>query len=348
MSESHLATADFTLQQQLKVQHLDISGFDHEMYNVSSPAAIINVALGSSENFAILAYSAISNTGSSVVTGDIGLFPGSSVTGFPPGIVNGTQHITDAAAQNARIDAANAYTLLAAYPSYTTISGVLDGQTLSPGYYSESGAGSPATFNLATSGPGTLTLDAGGNSNALFVFKASSTLITGAGGLPTISLINGAQASNVFWLVGSSATINSGTAGTFNGTILAYASITDTMGGIVNGRLLAVGGGNGAVTLSAATVLNRTASGSSGSIVIHVGEYVTKVYKANCKVDLTNSVTEFNQANFTIQDSAGPGGRSLYDTTTKTWSSDQSDLVISGIAGLADNDDLSVYYTTQY
>src|ERR1022692_2192872 len=109
MSESHLATADFTLQQQLKVQHLDISGFDHEMYNVSSPAAIINVALGTAENFAILAYSAISNTGSSVVTGDIGLFPGSSVTGFPPGIVNGTQHITDAAAQNARLDAANAY-----------------------------------------------------------------------------------------------------------------------------------------------------------------------------------------------------------------------------------------------
>ena len=341
MSESFLAKADFTLNQQLKVQHLDICGLDHEMYDLGSPAAIVNVNLGRAENFALLAGSTITNTGSSVVTGDLGLYPGTSVIGFPPGVVVGTQHITDSAAQNAQIDALAAYTALAAHGGYTPIAAALDGQTLSPGYYSESSG----TFNLAASGPGTLTLNGGGNPNALFVFKAASTLTTGAGGVPTILLTNGAQASNVFWVVGSSATINSGTAGTFQGTILANTSITDSLGGTVNGRLFAL---NAAVTLSAATILNRTASGGSGKLIVHVGEYITKVYKTNCKVDSANSVTEFNQANFTIQDSAGPGGKSLYDTTTKTWSSDQSDLVISGIAGLADNDDLSVYYTTQY
>lgn len=341
MSEAFLPRADFTQYQALKIQHVDICGLDTEMFNIGSPAIIPPVSLGRAELFALLANSAITNTGSSVVTGDLGLSPGSSVTGFPPGVVLGTQHITDAAAANAQTDAQAVYTALAAHGGYVAISATLDGQTLTPGYYSEASS----TFHLASSGPGTLTLDGGGNPNALFVFKAASTLTTGAGGVPTITLINGASAANVFWLVGSSATINSGSAGTFQGTIIAVASITDTLGGTVNGRLIALGA---AVTLSAATILTLASSAASGTVVIHIGEYVTKVYSAACKVDTSNAVVQFNQAQITIQDSAGAGKKSLFDQKTGTFISDQTDIVINGLAGIAANDCLSLNYVTLY
>jgi hypothetical protein len=127
----------------------------------------------------------------------------------------------------------------------TPISSTLDGQTLTPGVYSESSG----TFNLAQSGNGTLTLNGAG----VYIFKAASTLVTGAGGTPTITLENGATAANVYWLVGSSATINSGNAGTFQGNIIAHTSITDTSGGTINGSAIAL---TGAVTLSSASNIN--------------------------------------------------------------------------------------------
>lgn len=317
--------SDETKQQALKVQRLVIRGDDKELWDSNSPAIIVQADLGRASNFALLANSAITNTGSSVVTGDLGISPGSSVTGFPPGTVVGTQHLTDSAAANAQTDAQALYTLLAAH-SFTSISATLDGQTLAPGYYTEASS----TFHLASSGPGTLILDAGGNPNALFVFKAASTLTTGAGGVPTIVLANGAVAANVFWLIGSSATINSGSAGTFYGTIIATTSITDTLGGIVNGRLLALGG---AVTLSAATVLNGIPAAGVGQLLAHIRESVQTVYKVSCKVDLNNTVTEVNHAEISLVDSVTglPGG-------------DQNDILINGIGPLATFDCLILDY----
>lgn len=318
--------ADATKEQALKVQRLVIRSDDKELWSSNSPNIIVQADLGRATGFAILANSAITNSGNSVVTGDLGISPGSAVTGFPPGVVVGTQHITDAAAANGRTDAQALYTLLAGH-SFTTISATLDGQTLSPGYYTEASS----TFHLASSGPGTLTLDAGGNPNSIFVIKAASTLTTGAGGTPTIVLANGAVAANVFWLIGSSATINSGTAGTFYGTIIATTSITDTLGGVVNGRLIALGG---AVTLSAASLINSpSASGGSGQLLAHIMEPVDSVYQVSCKVDLTNLTINIPHASISIVDSVTglPGG-------------DQNDILINGVGTLATYDCLVLHY----
>jgi len=159
---------------------------------------------------------------------------------------NAGQTYIGGAAAAAQADAQAAYTALAAR-TFTPISAILDGQTLTAGNYSEASS----TFRLATSGNGTLTLN--GSATDVFVFKAASTLVTGAGGTPTITLTGGALAKNVYWLVGSSATINSGNTGVFNGNIIAVTSITDTLGGTVNGSMIALGA---AVTMSAATISN--------------------------------------------------------------------------------------------
>src|SRR3989344_5986791 len=171
--------------------------------------AATSVNLGAADNFAILAGSTITNTGSSVINGDLGLSPGTSVTGFPPGTVNGTQHVADTAAANAQADLATAYNNATGQGTSSTVPTELGGTTKISGVY-DSSAG---TFGIT----GTLTLDAQGDPNAVFIFKTASTLITG--GASSVSLVNGAQACNVFWQVGSSATL--GTNSTFKGNILA-------------------------------------------------------------------------------------------------------------------------------
>jgi hypothetical protein len=210
-------------------------------------------AFGLARGYAVLAASAISNTGSSVLTGNVGEYPGTAVTGFPPGTFTGSLDVANAAAQAAKAAAQAAYTDLSTR-SCTTIPSALDAQTLTAGVYCfASGAAT-----LANSAGGTLTLN--GNSQAIFVIKTASTLTTGAGGVPVITLTGGALASNVYWVVGSTATINSGSAGVFQGNIIAQTSITDTMGGTVNGSLVAL---TGAVTLSAASTLNATPLGAN-------------------------------------------------------------------------------------
>ena len=234
-----------------------IAVIDATHFQIPVPAGAVSPAppgsppLGTAATYGILGASAITNTGSTVINGNLGLYPGTSVTGFPPGTVTGTQNIANAAADQAQIDALAAYTYGNAQ-SATAISSTLDGQTLTPGVYKEASG----TFNLAASGTGTLTLNGAG----VYIFQCASTLTTGAGGVPIINLTNGALASNVYWIVGSSATINSGSIGTFQGTIIANASVTDTMGGTVNGRLIAL---TAAVTLSAATVVNTPISANS-------------------------------------------------------------------------------------
>ena len=205
----------------------------------SASAAVAPVSLGTAASYAVLAASTVTNTGPTTVTGDLGLSPGTSVTGFPPGQVIGAVHIADAAAAQAKTDLTAAYNDAAGRTTTATVPVELGGTTKTSGVY-ESPAG---TFGIT----GTLTLDAQGNANAVFIFKAASTLITASAS--NVVLINGAKAGNVFWKVGSSATL--GTNSTLRGNVLALASITVTTGVTVAGRTLAC---TAAVTLDSNTI----------------------------------------------------------------------------------------------
>lgn len=197
------------------------------------------VSLGTADNFSVLAGSAITNTGTSVVTGDIGISPGTAITGFPPAVLNGVQHVADAQAIQAKSSLTATYTDASNRTPITTIGTELGNTVILPGVYT-----SPSgTFGLT----GTVTLDAQGDPNAVFILKSASTLITASGS--NVALANGAQACNVYWLVGSSATL--GTNSTFKGSLIALTSITLTTNANVQGRLLAQ---NGAVTLDSNTV----------------------------------------------------------------------------------------------
>ena len=202
----------------------------------ASAATAIN--LGSATPYAVVAGTTITNTGSSVISGDIGLSPGTSITGFPPGTVSGTTDAADALSLAAQTSSTAGYGVAAGSTPFTTVAGGTLGGTLAPGVYQSSSA-------LALNG--SVTLNGGGNPDAVFIFQAGSTLTTASGSV--VVLENGAQACNVFWQVGSSATLGTGTS--FSGTILALASVTADTGASVQGRLLAQ---TGAVTLDDNTV----------------------------------------------------------------------------------------------
>jgi len=223
------------------------SAVDPGSTNVAAAFAFTKpVALGSAASFAILAGSAVTNTGVTVLTGSVGLSPGVAVTGLLSPPINGVLSSADDAAAQAKADLADAYDDVASRPVTASIPVELGGTTVMPGVYA-----SPAgTFGIT----GTVTLDAGGDPNAVFIFHAASTLITASAS--RVRLVNGAQASNVFWLVGSSATL--GTYSVLRGNVLALASITVTTGATVDGRLLAR---TGAVTLDT-NVVTRTPGGS--------------------------------------------------------------------------------------
>jgi Ice-binding-like/Bacterial Ig-like domain len=228
-------------------------------FTVSPPCtAPGGLALGAACGYGVLAGATVTNTGPThIVNGDLGLSPGSSVTGFadPPantyvgtgthtaglGLVSGIIHITDAPpspndAKTAQTNLTTAYNDLAGRtaPAPTTVAGDLGGLTLAPGLYK-----STSTLGIT----GTLTLDGQGNANAVWIFQIASSLTTLSGS--NVKLTNSASAHNIFWQVGSSATL--GTTSTFNGSILSLASITLATGATLNGRALAQTAG--AVTL---------------------------------------------------------------------------------------------------
>ncbi|MEU4746206.1 ice-binding family protein, partial [Actinosynnema sp. NPDC023658] len=198
-------------------------------YAVEAP-----VELGVAETFSVLGGQSVTNTGETTLSGDLGVSPGTSITGFPPGTVGGTIHQTDAVAAQAQADLTVAYDDAAGRaPTGQALPADLVGLTLVGGVYAASGA---------TELNGTLTLDGQGDPNTVWIFQIPSTLITGSASV--VNLINGARACNVFWQVGSSATL--GTNSDFVGTIMALTSITVNTGADVRGRALAR---NGSVTL---------------------------------------------------------------------------------------------------
>jgi hypothetical protein len=238
-------------------------------------AATPPVSLGTAANFAVLAGSTITNTGTSTVGGDLGLSPGTAVTGFPPGQVNGATHIADTEAVQAKNDLVAAYNDAAGRPATATVPVELGGTTKAAGVY-ESPAG---TFGIT----GTVTLDAQGDPNAVFVFKAASTLITASAS--GVNLVNGARSCNVFWQVGSSATL--GTYSILRGNVLASASITVTTGATVDGRTLAR---DAAVTLDTDTITRPTCEQPDIPTVTALTTSINPT-KANRPITFTAKVT---------------------------------------------------------
>jgi hypothetical protein len=214
---------------------LSISGLAALLFG--SFPAFGQISLGTAQNFGVLGGSTVTNTGATTVHGNVGVSPGSAVTGFPPGVVvGGAIHSNDAVAMQAQNDLTTAYNNIAATPCTVDLTGQnLGGLTLPPGVY---------CFASSAFLTGALTLDALGNPNALFLFKIGSTLTTASGSTVTVINNGGSSCNKAFWQVGSSATIGTGT--TFAGDILALTSITLTTGANTSGRALAR---NGAVTL---------------------------------------------------------------------------------------------------
>jgi len=229
--------------------HFSLSGEDFQMtkhMQIGIAATLVAIGMsahahaqpaiyGSSQTFAVLGGSTVTNTGPTVVTGDLGVWPGSALTGFPPGIVNGQTQINNAVAQQAQNDANTAYNTLAGFAPTQDLTGTdLGGLTLTPGVY---------FFSSSAFLTSTLTLDAQGDPNAQFVFQMGSTLITASNS--SVVTINGVDNCNVHWQVGSSATL--GTETDFIGSIVALTSVTLTTGAtITDGRAFAL---NGAVTM---------------------------------------------------------------------------------------------------
>lgn len=209
-------------------------------------SAQVVVSLGSATTFGVLASTTVTNTGATNITGDLGVSPGSTHTGFPPGVItNGTAYIGDATAAQALADATTAFNVLDGETPTQIMTGEdLGSRTLTSGVYS---------FAAEAGLTGILTLDGLGDSSARFDFQTGSTLQTAAGS--QILLINGAQAENVYWQIGSAATflVSSQVVGNF----IAGTSITANNGTMVNGRLFAL---NGAVTLDTTSITIPSAS----------------------------------------------------------------------------------------
>jgi outer membrane autotransporter protein len=207
-----------------------------------SPVTAQSVSLGQAQNFAILGGSTVTNTGATLISGNVGVSPGSAITGFPPGrVTNGALHAADPGATQAHADAATAFTTLAGETATTNLTGQnLGGMKLNPGVY---------RFDTSAQLTGTLLLNTASDPNGTFIFQIGSTLTTASNSAVKLLGLSAGD-PNIFWQVGSSATLGTGTM--FDGNILAQASITMTTGAnIALGRALAI---SGAVTLDTNSV----------------------------------------------------------------------------------------------
>jgi len=204
----------------------------------ASASIVPTVGLGTAANYSVLGGQTVTNTGPSVLDKSVGVAPGSAVVGFPPGTIlaPGTIQAANAVALQAETDLTTAYLDAAGRPvEFTTVSDLTSAVALAPGVYANAAKG-PLLLT------GAMTLDGQNDPNAVFIFQTDSTLTTGSGSV--VNLINGASECNIFWQIGSSATIGTGSA--FVGNVLALTSIAVQTGASVRGRTLAR---NGEVTL---------------------------------------------------------------------------------------------------
>ncbi len=275
-------------------------------------AATTTVNLATASSYAVLAGSTIVNTGASVISGDIGLSPGTAVVGFPPGVQSsGTTQVADAQAGVAQSDLTAAYVDAASRTPFSTVSSDLGGSTLVPGVY-QSSSGLSLT--------GTLTLNGGGDPNAVFIFQAGSTLIAATGS--QVVLENGAQACNVFWQVGSSATL--GTTSQFSGSIMALTSITLNTGASVTGRVLArngavtLDGNNIAVPACSAAVATTTTSTTTTTTTTTLPATTTTVAPTTTTTRRAPTTTTTRRAPATTTTTAATTPASTVTTTTVT------------------------------
>src|ERR1043166_5583733 len=278
------------------------------------------VALGSAADFAVLAGSPVTNTGATTVTGDLGVSPGTAVTGFPPGTVTGTTHAGDATAAQAQLDLTTAFNDAAGRSvGAITVAGDLGGVTMTPGLYT-------STSSLAISS-GDLTLDAQGNANAVFIFQMASTLTTTTG--RQVILSGGAQAANIFWVVGSSATL--GTTSVMKGNILALASITLTTGATVEGRMLArtaaVTLDSNIVTTPGTTSTTTTTRPGATTTTTHVPTTTTTPPGATTTTTTPGATTTTTHAPTTTTTTTRPGA-----TTTTTLGGGQAPVLLGSAA----------------
>ena len=217
------------------------------IFSSTALAASATVGLGGATSFSVLAGSTVTNTGPTTMFGDLGLSPGSSVTGAPQ--VLGQTHVDDAVAIEAKNALTTAFNDAASRPTSGSAGTDLAGQAFTPGVRT-------ASSSLLLSS-GSVTLDAQGDPNAVFIFQVGTTLTTGSN--TSVALVNGAQACNVFWQIGSSATLGTGTR--FVGTVMAGATITARTAATIHGRLLAQ---TGAVNLDTNTITNSTCAAGGG------------------------------------------------------------------------------------
>jgi hypothetical protein len=259
------------------------------------------INLGTATAFGVLGASTVTNTGPSNITGDLGLSPGTSITGFPPGIVLGTIEPTTAVATQAQADLTKAYNVAASLTPTTTGLSDLVGLSLTPGVYSG------PTLSLS----GDLTL--AGTAQSVWVFQTDSTLVTASAS--RILLTGGATACNVFWKVSSSATL--GTASQFVGTVMANQSITANTSATVQGRLLA---DNGAVTLDSNVITRPVGCADASTTVVLVSPTITSgapTATAAVGTPYTSTITASGTPTASFRVSAGslPTGLTLDATT---------------------------------
>jgi hypothetical protein len=279
-------------------------------YQSPADGAQAAVGLGTSAAYSVLGGQTVTNTGPTTLSGDLGVSPGTAITGFPPGTAFGATHAGDAPAAQAQSDLTSAYTDAAGRSPTANVTGDLVGRTLTAGVYSSSG---PLSLS------GTLTLDGQGDPSSVFIFQAASTLITASAS--HVSLINDAQPCNVFWQVGSSATL--GTASSFVGTVMALTSISVTTSATVTGRALAR---NGQVSLDDNTFTAPACAGTPPTTT-------TSTTASTTTTTASTSTTTTQPTTTTTKPGPGPIAVPTTSTTVKTGSPSTTAVPGTGTAG---------------